>query len=63
MIYTIHPIPIEDEEYLRVLELVGKHIKEKKRDKRIISLRKKTIKIRIKKRREKNVKTKNKAIS
>jgi hypothetical protein len=32
MMYTIGPIPLEDEEFLRVLELAGKRVEEKRRD-------------------------------
>jgi hypothetical protein len=32
MIYMIGPMPIEDEEFLRVLQLASKRVKEKKRD-------------------------------
>jgi hypothetical protein len=32
MMYTIGPMPIEDEEFLRVLELAGKYVEEKKRN-------------------------------
>jgi hypothetical protein len=32
MMYTIGPIPMEAEEFLRVLELAGKRVEEKRRD-------------------------------
>jgi hypothetical protein len=32
MMYMIGPIPMEDEEFLRVLELAGKRVEEKRRD-------------------------------
>jgi hypothetical protein len=54
MIYTISLIPIEGEEYLRVLELAGKRIKEKKRDKKeVYKPHKKKIKTRTMKKMEK----------
>jgi hypothetical protein len=35
IIYTMGPLPMEDDEFLRVLELAGKRVEEKKRDAKI----------------------------
>jgi hypothetical protein len=49
MINTLGPIPMEDDEFLRVLELAGKRVEEKRRDSKLgdkALKKKKNIKIR-----------------